>query len=80
MCGMILKDQLSGTLNPTIDHSIEKFPSSNSKKTAEHNLYVATPLWAKWENATPTPKSGDLESSGTPENLEDELRGQISSP
>jgi len=41
---------------------------------------VATPLWAKWENATPTPKSGDLESSGTPENSEDDLRGQISSP
>jgi len=35
---------------------------------------VATPLWAKWENATPTPKSGDLESSRTPENSEDDLR------
>jgi len=43
-----------------------------------HN--VATPLWAKWENATPTPKSGDLESCRTPENSEDNLRGQISSP
>jgi len=41
---------------------------------------VATPLWAKWENATPTPKSGDLESSEIPENSEDDLRGQISSP
>jgi hypothetical protein len=41
---------------------------------------VTTPLWAKWENATPTPKSGDLESFGTPENLEDDLRGQISLP
>jgi len=41
---------------------------------------VVTPLWAKWENATPTPKSGDLESSGTPENSEDDLRGQISLP
>jgi len=41
---------------------------------------VTTPLWAKWENATPTPKSGDLESSGTPENSEDDLRGQISLP
>jgi len=39
---------------------------------------VVTPLWAKWENATPTPKSGDLESSGTPKNSEDDLRGQIS--
>jgi len=41
---------------------------------------VATSLWAKWENATPTPKSEDLESFGTPENSEDDLRGQISSP
>ncbi len=43
-------------------------------------VIVTTPLWAKWENATPTPKSGDLESSGTPENSEDDLRSQISSP
>ncbi len=43
-------------------------------------IFVATPLWAKWENATPTPKSGDLESFGTLENSEDDLRGQISSP
>jgi hypothetical protein len=39
MCGMMLRDQLSGTLNPTIGHSIEKFPGSSSKKIAEHNLY-----------------------------------------
>jgi hypothetical protein len=39
MCGMMLKDQLSGTLNPTIGHSIEKFPRNSSKKTTEHNLY-----------------------------------------
>jgi len=31
---------------------------------------VATPLWVKWEDETPTPKVGDLESSGTPECLE----------
>jgi hypothetical protein len=47
---------------------------------ATPSKHVATSLWAKWENATPTPKSGDLESSGTPENSEDDLRGQISSP
>jgi len=29
---------------------------------------------------TPTPKSGDLESSETPKNSEDDLRGQISLP
>ncbi len=35
---------------------------------------------AKCENATHTPKSGKMESSGTPKNSEDNLRGQISSP
>jgi len=35
---------------------------------------------AKCENATHTPKDGKMESSGTPENSEDDLRGQISSP
>jgi len=49
-----------------------------TKKVAFAMIIVATPLWAKWEDATPTPKSGDLESSGTPENSEDNLRGQIS--
>jgi len=29
-------------------------------------MCVATPLWAKCEDETHTPKSGDLESSGTP--------------
>jgi len=40
---------------------------------------LSQPHLAKWENATPTPKSGDLESSGTLKNSEDDLRGQISS-
>jgi len=35
---------------------------------------------AKCEKATHTPKNGKMESSGTPENSEDDLRGQISSP
>jgi hypothetical protein len=35
---------------------------------------------AKCENATHTPKSGKMEFSGTPENSEDDLRGQISLP
>ncbi len=38
--------------------------------------YVATPLWAKCEDETHTPISGNLESSGTPENLELDFRGQ----
>jgi hypothetical protein len=37
---------------------------------------VTTPLWMKWEDGTPTPKVGDLESSGTPECLEFDSRGQ----
>jgi hypothetical protein len=32
---------------------------------------------AKCENATHIPKSGKMESSGTPENSEDDLKGQI---
>ncbi len=40
---------------------------------------VATPLWAKCEGEAHTPKSGNLESSGTPENLELELKGQNTS-
>jgi len=35
---------------------------------------------AKCENVTHTPRSGKMESFGTPENSEDDLRGQISSP
>ncbi len=40
---------------------------------------VATPLWAKCEGEAHTPKSGNLESSGTPENSEFELKGQNTS-
>jgi hypothetical protein len=39
---------------------------------------VATPLWAKCEGEAHTPKSGKLESSGTPKNSELDFRGQIS--
>ncbi len=39
-------------------------------------FHVATPLWAKCEGEAHTPKSGNLESSGTPKNLELELKGQ----
>jgi len=35
---------------------------------------------AKCENVTHIPKSGKMESSGTPENSEDDLRRQISLP
>jgi hypothetical protein len=43
MCGMMLRDQLSSTLNPIIDHSIEKFPNISAKKTTKHNLYHHNP-------------------------------------
>jgi hypothetical protein len=39
-------------------------------------LVVATPLWARWEDETPIPKVGDLESSETPECLEFDNKGQ----
>jgi hypothetical protein len=41
--------------------------------------FVATPVWAKCEGEAHTPKSGKLESYGTPKNSELNCRGQISS-
>jgi hypothetical protein len=41
--------------------------------------HVPTPLWDKCEDETHTPKSGKLESSGTPKNLEFDNRGQNTS-
>jgi hypothetical protein len=41
---------------------------------------VATPLWGKCEDETHIPKSGDLESSGTPETSDFDCRGQNTSP
>ncbi len=40
---------------------------------------VTTPLWAKCEGEAHTPKSGNLESSGTPKCSELELKGQNTS-
>ncbi len=40
---------------------------------------VATPLWAKCEDETHTPKSGNLKSSGTLKNSELDCRGQNTS-
>jgi len=39
-------------------------------------LGVATPLWGKCEDETHTPKSGNLESSGTPATSELDCRSQ----
>ncbi len=43
-------------------------------------IIVATPLWGKCEDETRTPKSGNLESSGTLATLELNCRGQNTSP
>jgi hypothetical protein len=43
------------------------------------NIHVATPLWGKCEDETHTPKSGNLESFGTPKNSELDCRGQNTS-
>jgi len=42
-------------------------------------MSVATLLWVKWEDETPTPKVGDLESSETLERLKFDSRGQNTS-
>jgi hypothetical protein len=44
-----------------------------------YTTVVATPLWAKCEGEAHTPKSGNLESSGTPKNSELELKAQNTS-
>jgi len=44
-----------------------------------NTLFVTTLLWVKWEDETPTPKVGDLESLGTPECLEFDSRGKNNS-
>jgi hypothetical protein len=45
-----------------------------------NTISVATPLWAKCEDETHTPKSGDLESSRTPATSEVNSRRQNTSP
>jgi hypothetical protein len=53
----------------------------NSQIRNCHHLqatFVVTPLWAKCEGESHTPKSGKLESSGTPKNSEFDRRGHIS--
>jgi hypothetical protein len=59
-------------------------PNTNYTKLLPTNMgtnidSVATQLWAKCEDETHTPKSGNLESSGTPENSELDFRGQNTS-
>jgi len=50
-----------------------------TRVTEAMNVDVTTPLWDKCEDETHTPKSGKLESSWTPKNLELEFKGQNTS-
>jgi hypothetical protein len=60
----------------TIDH-LEAGKMKEKLSFGAH--HVATPLSVKCEDETDTPKSGNLESSGTPKNSELEFRGQNTS-
>jgi hypothetical protein len=53
--------------------------SSQTRASSIWLVYVATPLWAKYEGEAHTPKSWNLESSGTPKNSNLELKGQNTS-
>jgi hypothetical protein len=57
-----------------VEWDLDAPPSSFMNSTVSPN--VATPLWAKCEDETHTPKSGSLESFRTPENSELDCRGQ----
>jgi hypothetical protein len=57
-----------------------KKKNDEKEKVNEACEDVATPFWAKCEDETHTPKSGNLESSETPTTLELDIRGQNTSP
>jgi len=62
-----------------IASGVDVIKNKNVVLTILNALPVATPLWVKWEDETPTPKVGDLESSETPECLGFDSRGQNTS-
>jgi hypothetical protein len=61
------------------NNEIEAFAFSFTNQFKNAMVFVTTPLWDKCEGEAHTPKSGKLESPGTPENSELNFRGQISS-
>ncbi len=65
-------------------HGIGEFKMYTNGRTVptfRTTTYVSQPHFGvKCEKAIHTPKNGKMESSGTLENLKDDLRGQISSP
>jgi hypothetical protein len=68
---------VGGSTQLTFVELKHKLISSSSERTPPTYI-VATPLWAKCEGEAHTPKSGKLESSGTPKNSKFDCRGQIS--
>jgi hypothetical protein len=75
---LLLLSRLRTTLCTSLPKSVAGW-AWDLEVTSHQILCVATPLWDKCEGEAHTPKSGKLESSRTPENLELDFRGQISS-
>jgi len=70
-------------LHKSLLDRITKNPLESQKSKTHHvedALAVVTPLWGKCEDETHTPKSGNLESSGTLAISELDSRGQNTLP
>jgi hypothetical protein len=59
--------------------NINLHPHEDDDTKSAPTRIVATSLWVKCEDETHTPKSGNLESFGTPKNSELDCRGQNTS-
>jgi hypothetical protein len=59
---------------PSLDSATWLCETFNLVSPRDLGARHATPLWAKCEGETHTPKSGNLESSGTPKNSELKLK------
>jgi hypothetical protein len=75
-----IKKQLTQSNTPYQNKVMECKNCSLVERVKKHvRKHVATPLWGKCEDETHTPKSGNLESSGTPATSEFNCRGQNTS-
>jgi hypothetical protein len=63
-----------------VSYNLIQFSIKYEFKPFTEGILVATPLWGKCEDEIRTPKSGNLESSGTPETSELDWRGQNTLP
>jgi hypothetical protein len=63
-----------------VEKGCSKRFSLNATKKFQGSTFVTTPLWGKCEDETRTPKSGNLESFGTPKTSELDCRGQNTLP